>query len=176
MIKFILASLLLAQNLSEPIKLSPDIDNNNNIKEVKMIKGGVSAIDMLPEEIYGKWNVQSVMIHTTNNDEFKSETSDIWVFRRTGNHIILTNPATQASASITVDEVINNKARFSRVTMGPDEKERETVQIEITGENFSGSDTFVIEKFENGKLISQDVVKYKLQGNKISGQESIFKH
>lgn len=174
MIKFLISSILLAQNLAEmpDIKQQPKAEN---FKKVKVIKGGVSAIDMLPEEIYGKWSVTSVLTQTTNSEDFKTRTSDIWIFKRFGDHIVLTNPATKASASITVDEVTDNKAVFSRATGSPSEKERETVQILIDGDNFVGIDTFVIEKYDNGKLILQDVVKYKLQGNKISGQESIFK-
>lgn len=173
MITALLANIFVAQALAQ----EPVLHNlNEGIKNVKMLKAGVSAVDMLPEEIYGKWSVRSVLIDDGGRDEFKSETSDIWVFRRLGNDITLTNPVTQASASIHIDEVKNDVARFSRTSISIDEKEKETVVVEIKDGVFIGSDVFVIEKYKDGKLISQDVVKYKLRGQKISGQESIFKH
>ncbi len=139
-----------------------------------VLNGGVSEVDRLPKEIYGKWAIHSILVQAQNRDEFRESTSDMWVFSRTDDNITLTNPVTEASSTINIDEVVNKTARFSRESETSHKKEKETVQIKIDGERFSGIDTFVIEKYKNGELISQNVVKYKLQGTKVSSNGSIF--
>ena len=139
-----------------------------------VLNGSVEAIDKMPPVIYGQWAIHSTLLEAKNPDDYKSTTSDIWIFTRSGDYLTLTNPVTEATATISVDEVVNNRARFSRTSTNSRKHERETVQITIDDERFSGTDTFVIEKYQKGKLISQDVVKYKLRGTKVSGASNIF--
>ena len=139
-----------------------------------ILNGGVAEVDRLPVEIYGKWAIHSTLMQAQDRDDFRESTSDMWIFSRMGDGITLTNPVTEATSTISVDEVVNNTARFSRESESSRKREKETVQIKIEGDRFSGIDTFVIEKYKNGKLISQNVVKYKLQGTKVSGSNSIF--
>ncbi len=164
MLSTLLLNIFLAQAL--PSDISP--------KGKMVLNGGVSEVDKMPVEIYGKWAIHSTLLQAQNRDEFRESTSDMWIFSRMGDGITLTNPVTEASATISVDEVVNKTARFSRESQSSRKREKETVQIKIDGESFSGIDTFVIEKYKNGKLISQNVVKYKLQGTKVSGSNSIF--
>jgi hypothetical protein len=164
MLSTLLLNIFLAQSLPSDI----------GSKGKMVLNGGVSEVDKLPAEIYGKWAIHSTLLQAQNRDEFRESTSDMWVFSRVGNGLTLTNPVTEASATINIDEVINKTAKFSRESQTSRKKEIETVQIRIDGERFSGIDTFVIEKYKNGKLISQNVVKYKLQGTKVSGSNSIF--
>lgn len=156
------------------IFLAQALPSDMGSKGKMVLNGGVSEVDKLPVEIYGKWAIHSTLLQAQNRDEFRESTSDMWVFSRVGNGLTLTNPVTEASATINIDEVINKTAKFSRESQTSRKKEVETVQIRIDGERFSGIDTFVIEKYKNGKLISQNVVKYKLQGTKVSGSDSIF--
>jgi len=139
-----------------------------------VLNGGVSEVDKLPVEIFGKWAIHSTLVEAEDSSEFRESTSDVWIFSKMGDGITLTNPVTQASATISIDEVINKTARFSRESQSSRKNEKETVQIKIDGDRFSGVDIFVIEKYKNGKLISQNVVKYKLQGTKVSGSNGIF--
>lgn len=138
------------------------------------LNASVEAIDKMPVAIYGQWAIHSTLLQAKHPDDYKSTTSDVWVFSKWDNYLTLTNPITEATATISVDEVVNNHARFSRTSTTSRKHERETVQITIENERFSGTDTFVIEKYKEGKLISQDVVKYKLQGTKISGGKNLF--
>ena len=71
----------------------------------EVLKGGISAVDMIPDEFYGTWSVISTRVETNNESFFKERTSDIWILQRTGNAITLTNPATLATSTISVDEV-----------------------------------------------------------------------
>lgn len=164
MFSTLLLSVFLAQ-------ASPDYPKP---KSQPVLNGSVEAIDKMPVQIYGQWAIHSTLLQARNRDEYKEVTSDIWIFSRWGDELTLTNPVTEATATINVDEVVNNNARFSRESDNPSKHERETVQINIDNDRFSGIDTFVIEKYKKGKLISQDVVKYKLRGTKISGSNDIF--
>lgn len=164
MLSTLLLNIFLAQALPS------DFSSNGKM----VLNGGVSEVDKMPVEIYGKWAIHSTLLEAQNRDEFRESTSDMWIFSRLGDGITLTNPVTEASATISVDEVVNKTAKFSRESLSSRKREKETVQIKIDGERFSGIDTFVIEKYKNGKLISQNVVKYKLQGTKVSGSNSIF--
>lgn len=138
------------------------------------LNGSVEAIDKMPVAIYGQWAIRSTLLQAKYPDDYKSTTSDVWIFSKWDNYLTLTNPVTEATATISVDEVVNNRAKFSRTSTNSRKHERETVQIAIESERFSGTDTFVIEKYKEGKLISQDVVKYKIQGTKISGSNNLF--
>ena len=47
---------------------------------------------------------------------------------------------------------------------------KETPEFMLDGDTFRGYDTFSIEKYDkNNNLISKDVVKYKVIGQKIAG-------
>ena len=48
----------------------------------------------------------------------------------------------------------------------------ETPTLTLNGENFSGTDKIVIEKFKNGEKISEDVVIYKITAKKLSGNSA----
>ena len=48
----------------------------------------------------------------------------------------------------------------------------ETPTLTLNGENFYGTDKIVIEKFKDGKKISTDIVVYKIQAHKISGNDA----
>lgn len=139
-----------------------------------VLNGSIETIDKVPRAIFGEWAIHSTLIETNNPGDYKETTSDTWIFEKWDNYLTITNPITEATATISVDEVVNNRAKFSRTSRNPRKHERETVQITIQNERFFGTDTFVIEKYKNGKLISQDVVKYKLQGTKVSGDKNLF--
>jgi hypothetical protein len=164
MLSTLLLNLFLAQSL--PMDILP--------KGKMVLNGSVSEVDKVPDELYGSWAINSTLMQAQNRDEFREHTSDTWIFSRLSDALTLTNPVTQATATINVDEVVNNNAKFSRESTTSRKREKETVQIKIEGERFSGVDIFVIEKYQDGKLISQNVVKYKLQGTKVSGSNGIF--
>jgi hypothetical protein len=168
MLSALLLNVLLAQ-------ACPDNLLASNSAKSPVLTGGVSAVDKLPVEIFGQWAIHSDLVYVSGDrDAYKETTSDMWIFSRSGDYITLTNPITTASATITVDQVINRNAQFSRRSVKPHKAETETVQLDIGNDRFSGIDTFIIQKYKKGKLISQDIVKYKLRGTKVSGSNNIF--
>lgn len=145
------------------------------IVHAEVLQGGVSAIDMLPSEFYGTWSVISTRIETNNEELFKERTSDIWILQRVGDEITLTNPTTRATATISIDEVKDNKAKFSRTGGNRFTQETESAEITINNDSFSGVDSLEMKKFStDNKLLENNVVKYKLEGKKISGRNAIL--
>lgn len=141
----------------------------------EVLKGGISAVDMIPDEFYGTWSVISTRVETNNENFFKERTSDIWILQRAGNAITLTNPATLATSTISVDEVENNTAKFSRASKSKYEDETEHVIITINDNTFIGEDSLEMKKFStDNKLIEHNIVKYRLEGKKISGRNAIL--
>ncbi|MFA6988487.1 MAG: hypothetical protein WC197_00310 [Candidatus Gastranaerophilaceae bacterium] len=133
-----------------------------------IIKGGVSESKELPDEFYGTWQVKGTLIHSDNFDLFKLKTSDTWALKKNNNIITLTNPATGASSSITIDKIKDKTATFSRKKVTTQKKESESVEITVNGDIFYGTDEFVIEQYKNGVLLMQTNVKYNIVGQKVN--------
>ena len=91
---------------------------------------------------------------------------------RTNDVITLTNPISGASASISVDEVKNNTVKFSRRKIDKNEITTEIPILNIKGENFTGTDKIVIEKYKYGEQIKTEITEYKVVGKKISGEQT----
>lgn len=133
------------------------------------LQGGISLSNDLPEEFYGTWSVISTLVKTNNPELFRMRSSDIWTFQRENDIITLSNPVSGAIASITVNEVRDKTAVFTRESKDMDSIETETPEITVNGDSFSGTDLIIIKHFKSGKRIRTDVVKYKVRGYKISG-------
>lgn len=169
MLFFLLSSTLQAKTFStKPVEFNPD-GKPAIIQQGKVLKGTVSLAKDLPQEFYGTWTVISVLVETNNPELFRQKSSDIWTFSRAGDMITLTNPINGASASITVTEVHDKTASFTRIKKEPDFFETETAQITVDGDDFYGTDTIIMKHFKNGRRIKTDIVKYEVRGYKISG-------
>jgi hypothetical protein len=142
---------------------------NNYIQVNNMIKGGVSLSDELPAEFFGAWKVTGRLTATNRTDLFKKKSNDIWVLQKNNDVITLTNPATGASSSITLSDIKGKTASFERKKITEENVEYERPQITIEGENFYGTDEFVMEEYKNGKLVNRDTVTYEITGQKLSG-------
>lgn len=170
MILSVLTSLIICN-----IRLDGDIpqiykgNSVNPVYKAGVLRGGVSVDKDLPEDFYGKWAVKSTLTETNNPELFGPKSVDIWIFDRNGNTITLSNPLSGASASITVNEVTGKTAKFSRERIKEDTLEYETAAITIEGDSFSGEDQQIIKHLSHGKISKTDVVKYRVEGRKISG-------
>lgn len=147
------------------------LGNNTSTKKISILQGSVSVDKNLPEEFYGGWSVKSEIIETNNPEIFNKKSSDIWKLEKNGEIVTLSNPITGATASITVDEVKNKKAKFTRKKIDDDVIETETPELTIDGDYFSGEDTLIIQHLNKNKtkIYKTDIVKYKVEGRKISG-------
>ena len=134
-----------------------------------VIRGGVELSDMVPKGFFGTWKVTSVQTYTNNPLLFTERSTDYWNLSKEDDVITLSNPVSGAVASVTVKDVKNNQITFTRRKKDRNENVTETPTLTLNGENFSGTDRIVIEKYKYGELVSTDIVEYKIDAVKVSG-------
>lgn len=142
---------------------------------------GSAILDEIPKGFFGTWHVTSKMVESTNDSMFNPISVDIWNLSGYGNVLILENALTGAKSSIQttpVDKGVEGKVlKFSRIKQEVSGNKKivhkESPEFVLYGNIFKGYDIFIVEKYENGKLISKDVVKYKVIGQKISGESKV---
>ena len=139
------------------------------------LKGGVSQ-DYIPKGFFGSWGVISKLNSTDNPRVFNYESRDIWTLSGYSNILILENLESGATSQITVkDKSLDGKTlKFERKKTGKDKGQkviyREIVEFSLLGNNFSGTDKFIIERYnENNELLRKDNALYRIEGVKISG-------
>ena len=141
------------------------------------LKGG-AVYDVIPKGFFGIWHVTSKMQSSNNPRIFNKLSVDIWNLSGGGNVLILENSMTGAKSSIQIesdlDKLDGKTLKFNRRKENKEGKytfvEKESPEFVLDGNIFRGFDTFIIEKYENNKLISKDIVKYIVIGQKISGE------
>jgi hypothetical protein len=134
-----------------------------------VISGNVTMNDKVPNEFFGNWKVVSLCTKSTNKEYYGATGLDIWTLKRSGNTITLTNPLSGASADVTVNDVKGKTVKFEKISYHPEEESIETPILTLQGDNFIGVDKIIIKTFQDGKLIKEDYVEYKIKGTKISG-------
>ena len=132
-----------------------------------MIQGGISMSDQVPKEFFGDWKVVSVCTKATDSSLLNTKSLDIWVLSRMGQTISLSNPLSGATAQIDVDEVNGKTVKFEKRGYYPNEESIETPILTLQGDNFTGVDKIIIKTYQNGKLIKEDYVEYKVKGIKM---------
>lgn len=139
------------------------------LAEGMVLKAGVSLSDQVPKGFFGSWKITSVMTYSNNSKIFNEVTTDYWNLSKQGDVITLSNPLSGAEASVTLEDVKGNQIKFTHVTEGRNARMTETPTLTLNGENFSGTDKIIIEKYKYGEKISTDVVVYKITASKLSG-------
>ena len=150
---------------------------NTLFASAETLKGG-TVYDIVPRGFFGTWHVVSKMQSSNNPKIFNKLSVDIWNLSAMGNVLILENAMTGAKSSIQMQP---NKGAYDGKTLKfqriKEEKEgrykyiqRESPEFVLDGNVFRGYDTYIIEKYEDNKLISKDVVKYIVIRKKISGE------
>ena len=140
-----------------------------------VLQVGVLLSVRVPQGFFGTWKINSTLTYTNNKEIFNTTTTDFWNLSKVNDVITLSNPFSGATASVTVEDVKDNQITFTHTTEHKNAKMTETPTLTLNGENFYGTDKIVIEKFKDGKKISTDIVVYKIQAHKISGNDaSIF--
>lgn len=139
---------------------------------------GSASYDAPMKGFFGTWHVTSKIETATNYTMFNKLSVDIWNLSGQGNVLILENALTGAISSIQVENAADNqdgkKLKFVRTkefTEGNFKyKHIESPEFVLDGKIFRGFDTFRVEKYDlKNNLISVDVVKYKVIGQKIAG-------
>ncbi len=144
-----------------------------NCTQAEVLRATVTK-DEIPKGFFGTWHVTSKLTETNNPELFNTISVDIWTLGGYGNTLILENVHTGASSSIQVESQKNldgKTLKFQRVKSNTRGNmkivQRESPEFKLNGNIFY--DTYIIERYVNNKLIQKDVVKYKVVGQKISG-------
>ena len=135
----------------------------------KVLTGGVSQIQELPSGMYGMWEVKGTLLDTNDYSKYAAHSSDIWILRKDGEYVTLINPQNGASATITVTDVQDNTATFTRGIKTYNSKDSEQVTLTLQGDTFYGTDLIVSERSNFGISITT-TARYRVKGTKISGQ------
>ncbi len=136
------------------------------------LKTGISLSNQVPSGFFGSWEITSTIQYSNNPSIFNEKSVDYWNLSKNGDVITLSNPMSGAEASVTVEEVNGNKITFTHVTQNKTAKMTEKPTLTLNGENFSGTDKIILEKFKYGEKISEDVVVYKITAKKLSGDSA----
>jgi hypothetical protein len=135
----------------------------------------VSKAQYLPPAMYGQWSVTGEILESNAPEQFNPKLSDIWILEREGDQIVISNPATGASANISVDKVEGDTATFHR--MGQPDRNmvlEESPTITVRNDVMTGVMTNRKFKVKNGTLIPVAYVKYQLEAQRIGGARTRF--
>lgn len=139
------------------------------------LKGGIYE-EYIPKGFFGSWGVISKLEQTNNPKLFNYQSKDIWTLSGYNNILILENLESGATSKIEIKNKSNsNILKFERSKENKQENSkiiyREIVQFKLNGNNFSGSDDFIVEEYDrNNKLIKKNQARYHVEGVKISGK------
>ena len=141
------------------------------------LKGGVSE-DYVPKGFFGSWGVISKLDSSNNPSLFEKQSRDIWILSGYSDILILQNLESGARSEIKVKEktVDGKTLKFEREKVVEKGSEKiiykEIVSFSLWGNNFSGTDKFIVEKRDlKNNLIQKSEAKYIVEGVKISGDK-----
>ena len=139
------------------------------------LKGGLSE-DYIPTGFFGSWGVISKLSSSNNPVMFNYESRDVWMLSGYGNVLVLENLESGARSEITIkDKTHDGKTlKFVREKTvqegGKKVVYKEIVSFVLYGNNFSGTDDFIVERYDTeNKLEKKDSAKYSISGVRISG-------
>ena len=138
---------------------------NNSSTQTPVLTGIVSEVQELPQGMYGVWKVTGTILETNSPEMYLKNTNDTWLLRKDGSFVTLINPENGASATITVNEVHNDTATFTRKYVGFGQNEVERVTITLDGDSFHGIDVIYMEKAFFGSIKSY-TARYKISGER----------
>ena len=144
------------------------------------LKGGISE-NYIPKGFFGSWGVISKLSSSNNPDIFNYESRDVWMLSGYENTLVLENLETGARSEIVVkDKSVDGKTlKFQREKIVNEDGKKvvykETVSFVLYGNNFSGTDDFVVKRYNSeNQFVKKDSAKYTIVGVRISGTNPKF--
>lgn len=152
------------------ICVNAETDYNAGV-ETTTLKTGISLEDSVPDMLFGTWRVVSSLSDTNSPSKFKSGGVDLWNLSRENSVIELSNPFSGANAEISIQYVNGNKIRFTKNGDYDNKKLIDTVEIELSGDKFTGQNKLLLETLSDvdNSVIKTESACYNLRGEKISG-------
>ena len=134
-----------------------------------LLKGFVEKV---PDSFFGTWRVVSQRIETNSPAVFQQKGVDLWNLSMENNVINLSNPFSGAAAQIEIQSVNNNKVEFTKKGKYGNKMLTDTVNISITGDNFTGVNTLLLETISDvdGSVRKTETAKYEIKGERLAGQ------
>lgn len=139
----------------------------------QILKGGIEK-EYIPSGFFGSWGVVSKLDSSNNPMLFNSESRDIWTLSGNGNLLILENRQSGAISQIEIKDKTKDgrtlKFEREKTVIEQDGKVvyREIVSFVLLGESFSGTDDYIVERYDKkNKIIKKDCAKYLVAGVKI---------
>lgn len=134
-----------------------------------LLKGFVEKV---PDSFFGTWRVVSQRIETNSPAVFQQKGVDLWNLSMENNVINLSNPFSGAAAQIEIQSVNNNKVEFTKKGKYGNKMLTDTVNISITGDNFTGVNTLLLETISDvdGSVRKTETAKYAIKGERLAGQ------
>lgn len=147
----------------------------DNSKPRKPLSITISKSLYLPPEMYGQWSITGTLVESNTEGFFNPVVHDIWVLELVGDEVVISNPVTGASASISVDKVEGNTATFHRLVVS--KKSRvlfEMPTITVNGDRLTGTTINQIRFVNSGKVLRSYYARYSLEARRISGARVQF--
>lgn len=182
---FLLFTPLIVQAQEVPFNTPITLPNSNKQDNPSqkfdpskpVLSGGVSESQYLPDEMYGTWQIAATLISSSAPSYFKPRNYAIWILQQMGDRIQLANPDTGSYTFITVNEVVNNTATFTCISI-PDQNTQitERVTITVNGDKFSGNNVYYIQFFRKNKPPQVFQALFTITAERIKGPKpQIFK-
>lgn len=136
---------------------------------------GIEKTLVLPQGMYGQWQVQASLLETTRPDLFPEVVNDIWILERYGAAVRLTNPATKASATVFVDEVSDNSAAFHHISENKQERFIERPRITLLNDSLVGYTAIERQRLSHsGNPTYTATARYRLEAYRLGQPQARF--
>jgi hypothetical protein len=136
---------------------------------------GISTTQTLPNAMYGQWSMTATLLDASAPDYFVPLIHDIWHLDQQGQHVVISNPVTGASAAITVDQVEGATASFHHVVSdNPKQQFSEHPTVKVTANSLSGTTHTQVLWLNKGQVTKRLSATYHLEGQRIGGPSVRF--
>jgi hypothetical protein len=136
---------------------------------------GIEKTLVLPQGMYGQWQVQATLLETTRPDLFPEVVNDIWILERYGAAVRLTNPATKASATVFVDEVSEASAAFHHTSENRQERFVERPRITLLNDSLVGYTAIERQRLDKaGSATYTATARYRLEAYRLGQPQARF--